>query len=203
MTPKKAFVIWMTLKIHFAKESFDAIKYNHINSKSLEKIYDRYKDKFFFEKLCKKSNLVNFYLANIIERDIEYPIDLLDDVADSTYVEWSRRNESLTYVISNDLLKLEDGFIDAFKSFDGQHPDFLRRVRQKDVCLETLIALDTELKFFPVWSNKIRESIIWPRLRLKCDKYRPFLKYDKKKIKKQINDFLKCELNTISAASAA
>ena len=75
------------MKVHFAYYDFDAFDMN-ISRKGLRTIYERYKNKNYFEILSKKSDIERFYLANFIERDVRYPAELLEDGADVAYTNW-------------------------------------------------------------------------------------------------------------------
>jgi len=64
-------------------------------------------------------------------------------------------------------------------------------VQLKQVSLETLVILNDLLKFFPMWDKKIDDDIIWPDFKMKCEKYSPFLNYDKDKFKIILKDKIK------------
>ena len=185
------------MKVHFAYYDFDAFDMN-ISRKGLRTIYERYKNKNYFEILSKKSDIERFYLANFIERDVRYPAELLEDGADVAYTNWLKRNESLTYLIMNEISSIEEDFIQKFKCCDGQHPQIFKLYRRKQLSIETLIALNSVLKFIPLWDEKIRETILWPVTRIKCIKYEPFLQYDKAKVRSHILEIVKHEAEMLT-----
>ena len=59
------------------------------------------------------------------------------------------------------------------------------------VAIETLVILNDLLNFFPVWEKKIIDDIVWPELKNKCEKYKPFLFYDKNKMKNILQEKIK------------
>ena len=56
---------------------------------------------------------------------------------------------------------------------------------------ETLILLNTLLKFYPMWEKQITDDVIFPDFLNRCKKYEPFLVYDAQKIKKVVSDQVK------------
>ena len=66
---------------------------------------------------------------------------------------------------------------------DGQHPVLLREVMSGTISVETMVILNNIMNFFPMWNKKIDDDIIWPNFRLKCEKYAPFVTFDKVKFK--------------------
>jgi hypothetical protein len=54
---------------------------------------------------------------------------------------------------------------------------------EERISIETLVILNDIMNFFPMWSKKIDDDIIWPSYRRRCIKYAPFIDYDKKKLK--------------------
>ena len=64
---------------------------------------------------------------------------------------------------------------------NGQYPILLKKVMQKIIAVETLVILNDIMNFFPMWDKKIADTIVWPTMRKKFVKYKPFIDYDKKK----------------------
>jgi hypothetical protein len=42
-----------------------------------------------------------------------------------------------------------------------------------------------------MWEKKIIDDIVWPELKNKCEKYKPFLFYDKNKMKNILQEKIK------------
>ena len=70
-------------------------------------------------------------------------------------------------------------------------PILMRLVMQKKVSLETLLILDYILNFIEVWNKKIQDELIWKSFRLRCIKYKPFLKIDMEKMKNILKEEIK------------
>ena len=49
---------------------------------------------------------------------------------------------------------------------------------QDDISLETVIILDSLLGFIPRESKKISDTIIWPDIKRRIEKYKPFVNFD-------------------------
>jgi hypothetical protein len=65
----------------------------------------------------------------------------------------------------------------------GEYPDLLVGAMQNSISIETLVILNDMMNFFSMWDKKISDDIIWPSWKLKCEKYAPFITYDKVKFK--------------------
>jgi hypothetical protein len=54
---------------------------------------------------------------------------------------------------------------------------------QEEITLETVVILDSYLGFMDRESKKISDTIIWPDIKRKIEKYRPFVNFDVDKFK--------------------
>lgn len=79
------------------------------------------------------------------------------------------------------------------KVVDGQYPLLYNYLLQDKVYLETVVILDDIMNFTPMWSRKVEDDIIFPEFIMKCEKYKPFLNYDKVKFKKLLKEKI-CQL---------
>jgi hypothetical protein len=66
---------------------------------------------------------------------------------------------------------------------DGNHPSLLTSYMRKEVEMETMCILNSILNFFPMWTIKIKDTIIWPSHRMRLLKYNAFLNNDNTKYK--------------------
>jgi hypothetical protein len=189
-----AFAMYNSLKLHFTSSSYDYFKYHGKTNVSTVTFLKR-KDKYTFYKLSRKYNveeLRDFYVANFLEGD-KWVGDMAKD-GEEVFKKWQKTQQSLTYTFQNDIM---------FLLADGNSPDtmlevkpnsfplLMRMVQMKQVALETLVILNDILKFFPMWDKKIDDDIIWPDFKLKCEKYTPFLHYDKNKFKEILKEKIK------------
>lgn len=183
MTPFEAYKTYVSLKNHFTKESYDYFKYGG-KGKFSESSFEVRKDKYFFYKLSKQKDLVNYIVSNFVVNENLWVGDLVnEEQSNSHYMQWLKKQQSLTYIISNEIELLDDNLNQNILVTDGQHPPLLRMFKQGKISAETLIALDDVLNIFKHWNKNIEEDIIWPKMYLKLMKYKPFIKYDTVKIK--------------------
>jgi len=183
LTPFEAYKTYVSLKNHFTKESYDFFKYGG-KGKFSESSFEVRKDKYFFYKLSKQKDLVNYIVSNFVVNENLWVGDLVnEEQSNSHYMQWLKKQQSLTYIISNEIELLDDNLNQNILVTDGQHPPLLRMFKQGKISAETLIALDDVLNIFKHWNKNIEEDIIWPKMYLKLMKYKPFIKYDTAKIK--------------------
>ena len=190
MKPYEAFQTYLALKQHFTNDSYDYFKYNgrvRVNKES----FDVRKDRFFFAKLAKKfhnrpEDLRGYLVANLLANSKAWIGVLVGVKAEEIYLEWKKKNQSLSYQIDSDVAEIADTLEDCenmFVCINGQHPPLLSLYTQEDITLETLIAFDLVFDCFKSWNKKIEDTIIWPEIYQRCQKYKPFLNLEKRKYK--------------------
>lgn len=182
--PFEAFRYYQALKLHFESDSYDAVKYNYKTSAKQQSFWKR-KDKYFFAKAGKRFNripeLINFYVSHFIN-DVKW-IGEMDK--DDHYVAWCKKMQSITYQFEQDINKLSEEVESFDELFAGDpHPLVITKLMEDEISLETVVILDRLTGF--VARTRISETIIWPDLKRKILKYRPFVKVDEFKLKKVI-----------------
>ena len=185
----EAFGLYESLKLHFTKDSYDFHKYNGKSNISVTSFENR-KDKYHFYKLSrkfsKKEDLIEFLVANFVEREGLWVGDLLTEDAEVNYRSRQKILQSLSYEFTDDLTKLFNGIDDpneVIKVVDGDYPVLLTYTLQKETKIETLCILNSILGFLPMWDKKITDTIRWPNLKRKIVKYTAFLPKDVVKYK--------------------
>ena len=181
-----AFALYNAIKLHFTSDSYDYFKYGGKTNVSKSNFATR-KDKYTFYKLSRTyslQDLKNFYIANFLVKDVNWIGDIANAEGEENYKKWQKRNQSLTYQFEQDII----GLLNATQSpnemlvvKDGEHPLLLKKMFQGTICIETVCILNNIMNFFPMWSKKISDDIIWPTYQRKCLKYEPFIQYDKTK----------------------
>lgn len=185
----EAYKTYLALKSHFTTKTYDFFKYNGAIKASKISFETRH-DKYFFHKLSKKKDVVNYLVANFMYDDPRRWVgDILNSSkADEQYLKFVKIRDSMTHIVSTDLNKMLDDFDDNLKVEDGQHPHLLKLVLRNEIHVETLIILNDLCGFTKMWNQKIDDTVIWPELFLKCKKFRPFITYDKEKIRRIVVD---------------
>ena len=200
MTGYEAFGIYQALKLHFTTDSYDFFKYNGKTNVSVSAFENR-KDKYHFYKLSRKfgqkDDLINFIVANLVEDEKAWVGSLLTEEAEINYRKRQKVVQSLSYTFQNDCKVIfEDCKVNPNQALmtDGDYPLLLTKSLRKEVQIESLCLLNQILGFFPMWTNKINDTIRWPAYRQKCNKYASFLPQDSVKykliLKKVLNESL-------------
>jgi hypothetical protein len=180
------YVYYLAIKRHFTS-NYDFHKYNGKINASVTSFETR-KDKFFFYKLSKKTDAKNFILANVVENPNIWVGDIVGEKGDAVFMEWKKRQQSISYVFKSELSNLDEDFDSNLIVKDGQHPKLLRLHINRTVSKETLIIVDDLTNVFSYWSKKILDNIIFPDILNTCNKYKPFLEYDRNKMKSILVD---------------
>ena len=187
----EAYKKYLGIKLHFTKDEYDYFKYNgEINAK-YETFIQR-NDRYFFVKVARKygDNIIDYFVSNFISNKSPYIKDMNNDV----YLERQKRIDGLTYYFKRDieqlLRKSEKSFNRIFKVNRGQHPILVKTYLAKRVSLETLCILNELLNYTKDFNKQIKDDIIWPTLRRKINKYGPFIKYNKERMKLILREML-------------
>ena len=139
--PYEAYVKYLALKSHFSDKNYDFFKYNG-KVRAWRTTFETRRDKYFFYKLSKQKEPIDFMLANFISNDDFYIGDIREDKATDTYMEYKKRMQSLSYVFKSDLSKMKEDFNDNIIVPKNEHPYLLRLYMRKDICIETLTLID-------------------------------------------------------------
>jgi hypothetical protein len=191
-----AFAMFNAIKLHFTTDSYDYFRYHGKSGITADKFSIR-KDKFSFYKLSRKyrlEDLKNFYVSNLLEKDVNWIGDINNLEGEETYKKWQKRTQSLTYRFEQDIIGLLNETQSPNEMLvvkDGQYPVLLKEVMHNTIAVETLVILNDIMNFFPMWDKKISDTIVWPSMRNKFVKYAPFIVYDKYKFKSILKETLK------------
>ena len=183
-----AYTLYLGIKLHFTSKDYNFIKYNGKVKADIKSFLKR-KDKYHFGKLFKtyKNELQDFYIANLSIKD-QWAGDLLNEDADRVYKDWKKRNQKLFYLfeteVSDQLRKFK---IDTLlKVTNGQHPRLLKAYMRKEISLETLCIMDEIIEFTKDWDRLISETVVYPEISIKINKYRSFVQFDQDKYKRKL-----------------
>jgi len=169
---------YLALKSHFSNKSYDYFKYNG-NVKASKNSFETRRDKYFFYKLSKQKNVEEFLLANFVDGDKDFWIgNLRDDKVAEVYQQYKKRQQSLSYTFKSDLGKMKESFDDNIIVPPNEHPYLLRLFLRKDICIETLTILDLLCNIYKYWDKELDGDVVWPDIKQKSLKYRPFMSVD-------------------------
>ena len=180
-----AYCLYLAINNHFHTESYDYFKYNGKVSAKLESFMKR-KDKYHFAKLARKYNdeLKDFLVANFSKKKY-YVRELLEMECEKNYIEFKKRKQKLTYLITEEMRYLFDKYkhIDFCIGIkDGQHSNILREYLGGRIAAETLVAADKIFGIFTDYDSMVSENFIWPKTRKRLDSLAPFLELENKKL---------------------
>jgi hypothetical protein len=183
-------LLYRSLKLHFTTE-YDYIKYNG----KVNYTYKQYKEnthQFVYDKLAKKynDNVKGFFISNFLELNNIWIQDICTQESFDIYTQYNKTIQSLSYVFKNDLLNIFESD-QVFKVEQDNFPILLVKLLRKEVSLETVVIMNDFLNFIPKWELKIKDDFIWPNIRSKMIKYKPFLEYDKVKFKSLLLESIK------------
>lgn len=183
----KAFEVYTTtlaLQRHFTSD-YDYFKYQG-KVKANRQSFERRNDGYFYHKLSKRKDWFDYLLANMVHDPKIWIGRLINsDECQQIYTDFVKRTESLTYIFTSDLKKLDKNFNLNFRVDNGEYPHLLNLYKAGKVSLETMIILDDLVNFFALWNRKISDTLIYPSISRKCEKYKPFLQqaYDKERMR--------------------
>lgn len=194
MTGYQVCVLYKALKLHFSSD-YDFIKYKGKVKYSVMQ-YQNNKHKYVYEKLSRKysdTDIKKFFIANLLQNERIWIHELLAQEAHDNFVQFNKKHQSLSYVFENDLLNIfsVENHQEIFKCDKGDFPLLLTKVLRGEVCMETLIIMDRFMEFVPRWESRICDTYIWPSVKTKLLKYKPFLTYDTVKFKQTLVDCIK------------
>jgi T4 gene Gp59 loader of gp41 DNA helicase/T4 gene Gp59 loader of gp41 DNA helicase C-term len=186
LTGFQAYQMYLGIKLHFTSPKYDYFKFQGKTKAKVES-FEKRNDRYFFKKLANKYNeksLMDFYVANFL-RDDYWIGNLIRQDGEKNYLEWQKKIDSITYQFGQDvdyLLGLVDKFDELFECPNGQHPVLLKQFLSNRVSLETLTIINKKLSFCNVFDKRINETLVWPQVKIKVEKYIPFLDVDYEKL---------------------
>lgn len=176
---------YTALKAHFSSD-YDYKKYNGKIPSANPIAFSKNNLKLFFQKLAKHKDVQGFLVANFLEDNKVWIRDLAySDRAEAVYNEWCKRIQSLTYVFTQEINRLDQNdFNENFRLNCGKHPLIMVLYLRKEISLETLTIL-VDLTGSDKYLNKVlKDDIVWNDIYFKISKYKPFLVYDRDKLRK-------------------
>ena len=193
MTGFEVYKIYLAIKLHFTKDDYNYFTFNG-KSRASESSFEKRKDRYFFKKLATKfdrDTILQFFVSHFVENSSTWIGDI-SVYNSSTYNNWKKKIQSMTFMFENDIDYLIDicSFEDIFDCKSGNHPILLQAYLGERVTLESMVILNSLVKYIPDFDKKINEPVVWPEVRKKVVKYEPFLSIDKNKYKSILIDKL-------------
>lgn len=205
LTPFGAYQLYMAIRSHFTSDKYDFFKFRGKMPNLNHGAYNRRSDKRFFEMVSRRfklKQLRDYYIAHFLS-DRYYPADFIRDDADDIYIHHLKHQQSLTYVFKEDLDKLsEKGLYKSFKVSEIEYPPLVLLFMRNEITIETMVILDDFIHYMEKFDNFYGDDYVWQKVSKKIKKYKPFLKYDKDKMKDILKGVVNGQRETTEKISA-
>ncbi|NDB58615.1 hypothetical protein EB001_09230 [bacterium] len=186
LSPFGAYQLYMAIRSHFMTDSYDFFKYKGKIGRLNPESYGKRPDKQYFEMVSRTlelKQLRDLYIAHFLV-DRYYPADFIMDDAEDVYNNHKKHLQSLSYIFTEDLNKLADkGFARCFKVSEREYPYIVLLHMRNVISIETMVILDDLVNYMDKFDKFYDDDYIWRKVSRKIRKYKPFLKYDKAKMK--------------------
>jgi hypothetical protein len=177
-----AFKLYQALHLHFTDPKYDFFRYGGSVKHCTPERFEIRRDKFYFHRLAKSypdiEELKFFLAANFFTQKVDWVRDVSSDEAEDMFKRCKRIKDSLEYIVNEDLGKYHytvPTLQAALVVTDGRYPTLLNQALVHDIHEETVVALNTLVGFLPTWGEKIVDTILFPPIKLRYERYVPFL----------------------------
>ena len=194
MTPYQVYTEYLALKSHFTNKNYDYFKYNKKVRATITS-FNRRKDRYFFERTSRKlsdKEVVDFLVSNFAYSDNVQNlwIGSLINEGERNYAEWTKRQQSLTYLFKEQSSELfsENKLDDVFNCSKG-HPPVLKKFLSGKISLETLVIYHKIFLFGSTFDKQLLDPV-WESVSLKLKKYSPFINIDVSNYKKILRSII-------------
>ena len=191
----KAYQLYVALRNHFTSKSYDFFKYNGKVKVSEEKFNTR-RDRFIFEKLGRHPDARGLLIANLSEDSNRYITDIVSDRGQDIYARWMGRSSARSYNLRR-YLQTKDCTLSAlFKVEPNGYPPLITDMLSNKATLDdvvTLLKTFGEKRIIKYWDQNIDDPLLWPELKMRIQKYIPFVQVEKSLIKQTVVDCFSCK----------
>lgn len=193
MNPFECYKIYLSIKNHFTKDSYDYHKYCGKSRATIQSFYKR-KDRFWFEKISRQKSekeILDFFVSNFVSCSDPQSLWIGEIIreGESNYKNWCKKIQSLSYIFKEEINSVfsDRNFDKVFEIEDGRHPQLLKDHLQGKISLESMIILDRILGYKREFDQKLQDPI-WTFVSMKITKYSSFLHTDVFKFKKILKE---------------
>ncbi len=193
MNPFECYKIYLSIKNHFTKDSYDYHKYCGKNRATIQSFYKR-KDRFWFEKISRQKSekeILDFFVSNFVSCSDPQSLWIGEIIreGESNYKNWCKKIQSLSYIFKEeiDIVFSNKNFDKVFEIEGGRHPQLLKDHLQGKISLESMIILDRILGYKKEFDQKLQDPI-WTFVSMRISKYSSFLHTDVFKFKKILKE---------------
>ena len=192
--PFDSYKIYLSLKNHFTKDSYDYFKYCGKSRASLQSFYKR-KDRMWFEKVSRQKSdqeVVDFFVANFVSCNDPETLWIGEMIreGEERYQNWQKKIQSLSYLFKEESQSLfEENKLEEVFSCSKGHPPLLKKFLTGKVSLETLVIYDKIFSYSNKFDKKLQDPV-WETVSRRIKKYNPFLNIDVFRFRKILKEIV-------------
>ena len=192
VTPYETYQTYLSMKSHFTNRKYDFFKYGG-KSRATVSSFNKRKDKYWFEKTSRKypdKQIVDFLVSNFVTANNPSSLWIGEIInsGERTYSEWSRKQQSLSYIFKEQITQLfEEYELDELFDCSNGHPPVLKEYLGDHIDLETLVILEKVFSFRSQFDKKLDDPV-WETVSMKIRKYDPFINISVLQYKKLLRD---------------
>jgi hypothetical protein len=184
-----AYQLFLAMKQHFTTNSYDYQRFNG-KVRASEASYQKRKDKYFFEKLGRVQDPQRRVLSCVL-RDVMHVQAIVSSEGEKIEMEYIKTTQALSQAFKTDLNALRRPLdILLTRTPNGSYPPLLSAYINEQTSIQTMIILDGLVGYMDRWNLELEDDLLWPDIKLKLEKYKPFLTYDRKKMRQIAIDWM-------------
>jgi len=183
LSPLEAWSIWTAIGLHFNPErDYDAIKYKFKGPRCSREKFEAHKQRYIFEKLCKKYPKKNDYIGYCVSNILENKT-WITDASDDIYTKWQGRIQALDYNFVSDINRWNEDMPEGY-TFDtcilpndlNELPFIYKQYKTNRMHIETLAILENLARYIDTCNNKLNDPMNISRdISHRVSRYAPFL----------------------------
>lgn len=196
MTPYDAYLKYVAIKTHFNSKTYDYFK-NYGRCRTSVRAYENRPDKKFFKVLAKKGQKeATEILVSMFSHDNTAWIGDIVDIEQINEIHLNRKKiiQGLSYHFESQIKWLNEkfGLEDSIRIQRNQLPPFISSYLNGEVSLETAVIIIDVTRILSYLDKELCDHVMWPDIRLRLVKYKPWLEYDRNKFKDLLKKEIKC-----------
>ena len=194
VTPFETYQSYLSMKNHFTNRKYDFFRYGGKSSATVTS-FNKRKDKYWFEKTSRKypdNQIVDFLVSNFVTANNPSSLWIGEIInsGERTYSEWSRKQQSLSYIFKEQITRLfEEYELDDLFDCTNGHPPILKEYLGEHIDLETVVILEKVFKFRSRFDKKLDDPV-WETVSMKIRKYDPFININVLQYKKVLRELV-------------
>lgn len=110
MTGFEVYQMYLSLKLHFSKDSYDYFKFQG-KTKASQQSFDKRKDSYFFKKLAvrfERDKIQEYFLSNFVSDNRGYIKEIIRPSGEIIYQDWKKKHENFVDIFKEELFHLLD-----------------------------------------------------------------------------------------------